>query len=338
MNAVALREVRRAYGETVALDDISLRAPEGKVLALLGPSGSGKSTILRLVAGLEPVDGGVIFLGDRVVSQPGRTQPPETRRVGMVFQDFALFPHLTAAENVAFGLHALARAEREAIALRWLDRVGLRGRAGAYAHELSGGEQQRVALARALAPAPGAVLLDEPFSGLDPVLRADLRDAALSTLAESGATTLFVTHDAEEALLVADRLAILKRGRLLQEAPPREAYDNPASLDAAAALGPVNQFVGRVHNGAVETPFGAVPAPGLAEGGGAHVVVRAEAAMLSPGTRARVVTVHPHGPHDLATIEAQGVIWRVLCPVRTALGERVDVALAREGVFVFAAD
>lgn len=336
MSIVTLSHVRRAYDRAWALDDVSLSAPEAKVLALLGPSGSGKSTILRLVAGLEPVDGGDIRIGDEVVSAPGRTLAAEVRRIGMVFQDYSLFPHLNAAANVAFGLDKLGRAEREALALAWLDRVGLKQRAGAYPHELSGGEQQRVALARALAPKPRAVLLDEPFSGLDPALRAELRDATLATLAEARTTTLFVTHDAEDALQVADKLAILKAGRLLQEAAPREAYDHPASLDVAAALGTVNVHDGRVENGAVATPFGAVRADGLASGASARAAVRAEALRLAPGSSARVLSVRPHGAHDLVRIEADGAIWRALMPARTPLGETVAVEIEPAGAFVFA--
>jgi iron(III) transport system ATP-binding protein len=336
MSTVTLSHVRRLYAGVAALDNVSLTAPEAKVLVLLGPSGSGKSTILRLVAGLEPVDGGEMRIGDELVSMPGLTTPAETRRIGMVFQDYALFPHLTAATNVAFGLDKLSRAAREVQALAWLDRVGLKHRAHAYPHELSGGEQQRVALARALAPKPRAVLLDEPFSGLDPVQRAELRDASLAALAETRTTTLFVTHDAEEALLVADRLAILKGGKLLQEGAPREAYDNPASVDAAAALGPVNIFEGRIENGAVTTPFGAVSAKHLSSGANARATVRAEALALSPGAQARVVDVRPHGAHDLVRIEAKGVIWRALVPARAALGETIDVQIQPAGAFAFA--
>jgi iron(III) transport system ATP-binding protein len=337
MSIVTLSHVRRAYDGAWAVDDVSLSAPEAKVLALLGPSGSGKSTILRLIAGLEPVDAGEIRFGAELVSAPGRTLAPEARRVGMVFQDYSLFPHLNAGANVAFGLDKLSRAERETLALKWLDRVGLKHRAGAFPHELSGGEQQRVALARALAPQPRAVLLDEPFSGLDPVLRAELRDATLATLAEARTTTLFVTHDAEDALQVADRLAILKTGRLLQEAAPREAYDHPASIDAAAALGPINVFDGRVEKGAIATPFGAVHAHGLAAGVAARAAVRAEALRLTTGSAARVLDVRPHGAHDLVRIEAQGVIWRALAPARTPLGETVAVEIQPAGAFAFAA-
>lgn len=337
MSSVTLKNVRRIYDGKAVVDDVSLTAPEGKVLALLGASGSGKSTILRLIAGLEAVDGGEILLGDEIASTRKRTAPAETRRVGMVFQDYSLFPHLSAAANVAFGLAHLPRAEREALALAWLGRVGLGARGNAYPHELSGGEQQRVALARALAPKPRAVLLDEPFSGLDPALREELRETTVQALAETGTTALFVTHDAEEALMVADRLAILKAGRLLQEAAPREAYDKPASLAAAAALGPINVFRGRVENSAVQTPFGAVDARHLIPGTDADIAVRAEALRLTPGRQAQLIDVRPHGAHDLARVESEGVIWRALIPPRTPLGARVDVAIQASGAFAFSA-
>jgi iron(III) transport system ATP-binding protein len=336
MSSIGLHRVRRLYKGVAALDDVSLTAPQAKVMALLGPSGSGKSTILRLVAGLEPVDAGEVRIGDDLVSANGRMIPAEQRRIGMVFQDYALFPHMTVGANVAFGLDKLGRAEREAQGLRWLDRVGLKHRAHAYPHELSGGEQQRVALARALAPRPRAVLLDEPFSGLDPVQRAELRDASLAALAETGTTTLFVTHDAEEALLVADRLAILKAGKLLQEGAPREAYDYPSSLDAAAALGPVNVYIGRAENGVVSTPFGIIAAAHLSDGAGVRAAVRAEALTLEPGKQARVLDVRPHGTHDLVRLEAGGVVWRALIPPRAALGDFVDVQIQPAGAFAFA--
>lgn len=337
MSSVQLTNVRRSYGKTLVLNDVSFSAPEGQVVALLGASGSGKSTILRLIAGLEPVDAGEIHIGGERVSGGGAMTATEERRVGMVFQDYSLFPHLTAGANVAFGLDKLGRAERDEAALKWLDRVGLKHRAGAYPHELSGGEQQRVALARALAPKPRAILLDEPFSGLDAGLRAELRDATLATLAEARTTTLFVTHDAEDALQAADRLVILKAGRVLQEAAPREVYDHPASLESAAALGPINMFSGVVANGTIATPFGAVKAAHLADGSQAVAAVRSEALTLAPGSAARVTAVRPHGAHDLVRVEAQGIAWRALAPARTALGDTVSVEIQPAGAFAFSA-
>jgi|CXWL01.1.fsa_nt_gi iron(III) transport system ATP-binding protein len=334
---ITLTNVSRLYGAAAALNDVSLTAPSGQVLALLGQSGSGKSTILRLIAGLEPVDAGEIRLGDDIASAPGRTLAPEHRRIGMVFQDYALFPHLTAIGNVMFGLDHIPRDVREDAALAWLVRVGLGHRAKAFPHELSGGEQQRIALARAMAPKPRAVLLDEPFSGLDPVLRGELRDVTLDALRTAGTTAIFVTHDAEEALLVSDRLAILKAGKLLQEASPRTAYDHPASLDAAAALGPINVFRGAVSDGRIATPFGAVDAAGLSDGATADAVARIEAVSLHPGAGARVLDRRPNGAQDLVRVEAQGIVWRALVSPRDQLGERVDVALQASGVFAFSA-
>lgn len=333
--SIALDNVTRAYKSRRVVADVTLSAPAGKVLALLGPSGAGKSTILRLIAGLEPVDGGEIRLGGACVSAPGRTLAPEDRRVGFVFQDYALFPHLDARANVAFGLTGLTRAEREDAATRWLGRVGLGARARAYPHELSGGEQQRVALARALAPGPRAVLLDEPFSGLDPSLRAELREVALAAIAEASATAVFVTHHADEALLVADRLAILRDGRVLQEAEPRTAYLRPASPEAAAALGPVNEIEATVLNGQAQTPFGAVAAPHFAEGARVRVVVRAEAIALSEGDGARIVSRRPQGPFDLVRLAADGTEWRALIPNGAASGETAATTLNPAGSFVF---
>jgi iron(III) transport system ATP-binding protein len=263
--------------------------------------------------------------------------PPEARRVGMVFQDYALFPHLSAISNVMFGLDQIGPTAREYEARHWLERVGLARRAEAYPHELSGGEQQRVALARALAPRPHCVLLDEPFSGLDPVLRAELREATLSALRETGATTFFVTHDAEEALFVADRLAILKSGRLIQCDDPRVIYDRPTSADAAAALGVVNLFGGVVSGARVVTPFGAISTD-LSEGQPALAVVRAEAVTLTAGMRARVRDRHPQGAHDLVRIESEGQVWRAIVPARggAVIGASVDVTIDPSGAFVFA--
>lgn len=337
MSAIELAQVRRLYDGRAVVDAVSLTAPDGGVLALLGPSGSGKSTILRLIAGLEPVDCGEIRLGGEIVSTPERTLAPELRRTGMVFQGHALFPHMSVGANVAFGLDRLGRAARDSAARAWLERVGLAGRAEAYPHQLSGGEMQRVALARTLATQPRVVLLDEPFSGLDQMLRAELREFALATLEETKTTAIFVTHDSEEALGVADKLVIVKNGRVLQEGIPRHAYDRPTSLDVAAALGPINSYAGRVEAGAVATPFGAVAAPGHSEGTHVNAIVRAEAIELRPGALATLRSLRPHGAHDLAIIEAGGVVWRALVPPRSELGERVDVTLQPSGAFVFSA-
>lgn len=336
--AIELRRVSRRYGAAAGLHALSVLLPAGRLTVVLGASGSGKTTLLRVIAGLEPIEDGVLLFSDDIVSEPGRTLAPEARRVGLVFQDYALFPHLNALENVAFGLRG-DRAARLGAAMEWLERVGLSARARAFPHQLSGGEQQRVALARALAPQPRAVLLDEPFSGLDPVLRAELREVTLSAFRRADATAVFVTHDAEEALYLADQLLVLKEGRLLQAGPPREIYRRPASPDAAAALGAVNLFRGRVSDGQLATPFLRLPALLGHEGSEAVAAVRVEALRLSPGSAAEVVDVRPQGRFDLVRLQSAGVIWQALseaqhCP---APGARVDVSVDSGGAFVFPA-
>lgn len=334
---LTLKNVTRAYHGRRAVNAVSLAAPAAGVLALLGASGSGKSTLLRLIAGLEPLDDGEIRLHDRVISTAGGFEPPEQRRIGLVFQDYALFPHLTAVANVAFGLDRKDKAASLGAARDWLDRVGLAHRAEAYPHELSGGEQQRVALARALAPRPAAILLDEPFSGLDPHLRADLRDRALAAIREANATAVFVTHDAEEALYLADHLAILAEGRLEQAASPREVYARPASLTAASALGPVNTCQGVVRGSRIQTPFGDVPAFGLRDGEPALAAVRAEALRINPGEGARIVDRRPQGARDMVRLAAGDLIWRGEIAPESTLepGATCAVTLAGAGVFAF---
>lgn len=219
---VVLRDVVCRYtgAGPAAVDGLSLSVAEGETVALLGPSGSGKTTVLRLVAGFERPDAGAVWIAGRPVAAAGVWVPPEARGVGMVFQDYALFPHLTAAENVAFGLHCLNRIDRSPRTDEVLDLVGMRAYAGRYPHELSGGQQQRVALARALAPRPFAVLLDEPFSNLDADLRAQVREEVRAILKQTGTSALFVTHDQEEALLLGDRVALIHEGRLQQVDTP----------------------------------------------------------------------------------------------------------------------
>lgn len=263
--AVEVTGARRLYGGKPAVDRADLTLRRGRLTALLGPSGCGKSTLLRLIAGLEPLDGGEIRIGGALASGGGVQLPPERRDVGLVFQDYALFPHLTVAGNVAFGLRGSA-AEKRAAAMQLLARVKLDDRADAYPAALSGGQQQRVALVRALARRPGAVLLDEPFSGLDGQLKAEVRDAALATLREAGAAVLIVTHDAEEAMMAADELALMSDGRILQRGAPREVYAQPVSLAAAKLLGEIDTFPADVRAGRAETPFGSLPAPDRPDG------------------------------------------------------------------------
>ncbi len=254
---------------------MSLEIERGELMAVLGPSGCGKTTLLRLIAGFEAPDGGSVAVGEETVAGPGTLVPPDKRRVGMVFQDFALFPHLTVEANIAFGLSRRPREEREELTRRTLELVGLQHKTGRPPHELSGGERQRVALARALAPEPEVVLLDEPFSSLDATLRADLRREVELILRDAEATALLVTHDQEEALSLADRLAVMREGRIVQVGAPEEVYGRPASRWAAQFVGEVNVLAGVAREGGVETELGRfdlrAPATGTV-----HVAVRPE--------------------------------------------------------------
>jgi len=259
-----------------AVDNAALSLACGRVTALLGPSGSGKSTLLRAIAGLERLEAGQIRFAGRIWSGPGVHLAPEARRCGVVFQDYALFPHMTALDNVAFGLRTMTGEVRRSAALARLEAVELSHRARAYPHELSGGEQQRVALARALAPGPDVMLLDEPFSGLDRRLRAELRAATADVLKSSGAATLIVTHDAEEALDLADSIALMSEGRIIQTGAPDVLYLRPASLTAARLLGDVDAFETHIRNDAAETPLGVLPAPGFQDGEAVLALVRPE--------------------------------------------------------------
>jgi iron(III) transport system ATP-binding protein len=338
MNAgLALSDVARAYRGRAAVNGVSFAAPPGEVLAVLGASGSGKSTLLRLIAGLEPLDAGTIALGGAVASRVGYTLAPERRRVGLVFQDYALFPHLRALDNVMFGLAKRQADQRRANALVWLERVGLAGKAQAYPHELSGGEQQRVALARALAPEPDVVLMDEPFSGLDPLLRHALRDLTRETARGARGAFVFVTHDAAEALHMGDRIAVMAGGALVQVDTPQALYAMPKCLAAMAALGPVNTFAGVVRGEIVETPFGPLSAHGLSEGINAIAAVRVEGLRLSPGGKLAQVDRRPQGAHDLVSVRGsdQGTVWRGLVTAGVSSAERWTAALDPAAAFVF---
>ena len=276
--AVRLTGVGRSYGPVAAARDVNLEVSRGEVLALLGPSGCGKTTTLRLIAGFEAPDKGTVEVGGRPVAGPGINVPPEKRRVGMVFQDYALFPHLTVAQNVAYGLPG---AKRKGRVEDVLDLAHLEGLGGRMPHELSGGQQQRVALARALAPGPEVVLLDEPFSNLDAALRTRVRAEMRDILTDAGATAIFVTHDQEEALSLADEVAVMLDGAVAQKAAPEVLYHEPASREVAEFVGEANFIPGTHENGRLSCALGEVPACGECTGS-VEAMLRPEALRLRP--------------------------------------------------------
>ena len=316
MSGLAFEGVSHRYGGGVlALEEVSLAIPPGETVCLLGPSGCGKSTLLRLAAGLETLQTGRITIGEQVVAAVGarrRQVPPEARGVGLMFQDYALFPHLTVLENVRYGLPG-SRAQGEARARRALGELGMTALEGRYPHELSGGQQQRVALLRALAPEPRVMLLDEPFSTLDEHLRHEVRRETMGLLAASGAVTVVVTHDAEEALLLADRIVVMHAGRIVQDGPPDEVYSRPSDLFTARLFGPVNRYEGTVRDGAVATPLGRIAAPGVPDARRVEVAVRMDGIELGAAAsgpvgevRARVRSVRRLGAWTLAVMQPDG--------------------------------
>ena len=285
-----LHDIHHAFGAKQVLRGVSLDVAPGEILCLLGPSGDGKTTLLRLIAGLEPLQQGRITLDGTTLAEPGRDMPPETRRVGFVFQDYALFPHLTVADNVGFGLSRLSRPERAARVAEALARVRLEDRGAAWPHQLSGGMQQRVALARALAPRPAVLLLDEAFASLDARLREQVRDDTLHVLQQSGIPALIVTHDAEEAMFMADRIALMRHGQVEQLGTPEELYLRPKNPFVARFLGEVNEVPAMVLGGVARSALGDLPA--ALPDGPARLLLRPEGLRVLPaGTLS--LPVHP---------------------------------------------
>ena len=325
---ISASHISVSFGDTVALDDFSLDVPSGSLVALVGPSGCGKTTALRVIAGFEPPASGTVTIRDTVVAGAGKDVPPEKRSVGMVFQEFALFPHISVAENVGYGVRGSDRIERVRDALKL---VGLSDRGSRFPHELSGGEQQRVALARALAPEPDVVLLDEPFSNLDAPQRERMRRELRKILKAAGATALFVTHDQSEALAIADIIAVIRRGKIVQSGIPDDVYHAPVDPWVARFLGDAILLDGIVADGAVDTVLGSV-GTALPEGAPTQVMVRPEwiSPHVAPQGRGKVVDREFYGHDQLVEIElAQGQRIDALVPTtnRIAVGDRVDIEI-----------
>jgi iron(III) transport system ATP-binding protein len=312
-----VQNISRAFGggQIAAVNDLSLTLQAGQVTCLLGPSGCGKSTTLRMIAGVETPDSGTITMDGARVFGTGVNLPPEARGAGLMFQDFALFPHLTVAENVGFGLprgHNLRRTRVGEL----LEKVGLSSFDAKYPHQLSGGEAQRVALARALAPRPRVMLMDEPFSGLDNRLRDGIRDATLQILKDEGSAVLLVTHEPDEAMRMGDEIALMRGGRIVQRGAPYNIYNAPIDREAAAFFSDINVIRGVSRGALTDTPFGAFLTPGHADGTAVDIVIRPQHLKIDFDRAGR-------GPNPTATdgTAARGIVQRARFLGRESLVE-----------------
>jgi iron(III) transport system ATP-binding protein len=340
--AIQCRSVTKRYGSLAALDDFDLEVPTGSILGLLGPSGSGKTTALRIIAGFEQPDAGSVEVAGREVVGADTVVPPEDRKVGMVFQEYALFPHLTVADNVAYGLSGRMRGQRTG---EVLELVGLTEAGNRMPHELSGGEQQRVALARALAPEPHVILLDEPFSNLDAPRRDRVRREVRTILVEARTTAVFVTHDQEEALAMSDAVAVMRDGRVVQVAEPSELYRRPGDCWVARFLGEAEFIDGFASEGSVETALGTFPLEGdnAKLVGKVEVMIRPESVGLvpDPDATARVVAREFYGHDQLVMVRIDDgirLLSRLGATPSLLPGERVDVSINEVVAFPVAED
>ncbi|WP_434922542.1 ABC transporter ATP-binding protein [Glutamicibacter sp. PAEs-4] len=333
--ALELREVHRRYGKVAAATGLQLSVQPGELVTIIGPSGCGKSTMLRLIAGLERPDAGEITIAGKVAADRRRFQQPEHRQVGLVFQDHALFPNLTVAGNIAFGLQKLPAGRRRARVAEVLQLVRLSHLAERYPHELSGGEQQRVALARALAPSPAVVLLDEPFSSLDETLRARVRGDVEAVLRETGTTAILVTHDQTEALSFGDRVVVMRNGRIEQADVPEAVFERPATRFVATFMGDADFLPALVNEGRLECELGQLAGYWPREDGveQLQVVLRPHEVSLAADEQgeATVESSEYRGAftlHHVRLASGQGVRSLQLHPVRLSPGQRVTVRIS----------
>ncbi|WP_439120280.1 ABC transporter ATP-binding protein [Marivita sp.] len=294
----------RDYDGKRVVDDVSLMLQPGNVTCLLGPSGCGKSTTLRIIAGVDMQTSGTIHVDGNLICDTVYRVPPERRSIGLIFQDFALFPHLTVGDNVGFGLTG-SRKDKLPRVGELLERVGLSHYINEYPHQLSGGEQQRVALARAIAPRPSIMLMDEPFSGLDNRLRDGIRDETLALLKDEGTSVLLVTHEPEEAMRMADEIALMRDGKIVQRGAPYNIYNAPADKAAVAFFSDINLLTSTVRGALTDTPFGQFLAPGVPDGGQVEIVFRPQHVGIDFDRDGR-----GPNPTPLAGTPARGVVER----------------------------
>jgi iron(III) transport system ATP-binding protein len=323
--------IAKRFGDRDVIRGIDLDIQPAEVICLLGPSGCGKTTLLRIAAGIEDLTAGEVRMDGVVIATPTGSMPPEKRGIGMVFQDYALFPQMTVLENVAFGLRDMSRAEAQAAAEVAMARVSLSPLAKAYPYMLSGGEQQRVALARAIVPRPRVLLMDEPFSNLDRRMRDAVREDTVALLRETGATCIMVTHDPEEAMRIADRIVLMRDGRIVQAGKPEELYRSPFDLEAARFFCDLNELPCLIDNGEAVTPIGRFPATMLRDGPAA-VCIRPQAFRLLPagqGIPARIKSARFLGEMHMIELDVQGLDRSIRARVRERppSGRRREVGL-----------
>ncbi|WP_432456074.1 MULTISPECIES: ABC transporter ATP-binding protein [unclassified Agarivorans] len=346
--SIELRQVNHYYGKQQALKDVSLTVDSHQIVALLGPSGCGKTTLLRLIAGLERLQSGELYLQQKLVAAPakGIHLPPEQRAIGMMFQDYALFPHMTVRANIEYGF-----ATRQDLPQRrqWvqdsLANMGMNGLLERFPHTLSGGQQQRVALLRALAPEPSTLLLDEPFSALDEHLRQQVREETLDILKKSDTPALMVTHDPFEAMFIADRIVVMEQGKIIQDDTPQQLYNQPKNAFVAALFGPSNRFSSKVRQGKVVTALGSFAAEQFADEQAVEVIVRAKDVMVhqlenSEMIEATIISVHPMGNEThfrlrLAALPEQVLHARMRDHWQAEPGVKVWLSVEHLAAFVF---
>ncbi|PLW77587.1 ABC transporter ATP-binding protein [Cohaesibacter celericrescens] len=345
---LAFDAVACSFSGKEVLRDITLSVEPGEVVSLLGQSGSGKTTMLRIAAGIERLSSGRVLINNKEVSSDTVFVPPEQRSVGLMFQDYALFPHLSILKNVMFGLNDLPAKASEIEARAALRRVGLEGYAEHFPHMLSGGQQQRVALARAIAPRPSILLMDEPFSGLDNRLRDRVRDETLAVLREIGATCIIVTHDPEEALRMSDRIVLLRNGKIVQYAKPEDLYYHPVDHWAARFFSDLNEIEGVYRGGKARTAIGDFTVDGFDEGQELLICIRQQGVKLhiaidegyAPGLPARVKRRMFLGEVDLYEISVKGIDKPFFVRSRAgqyfASGENIGVSFRKKDVLIFA--
>ncbi len=342
---LTFEDVSLSFGPVPAVRNVSFDLTPGEIVCLLGPSGCGKTTLLRIAAGIERPDSGRVLIDREEIAGPNRFVPPEKRNIGLMFQDFALFPHMSIIANVAFGLRGLNRADARKEARQALKRVGLEDYENEFPHRLSGGEQQRVALARAIVPRPQVMLMDEPFSGLDQRLRDSVRAETLALLKETRATAMLVTHDPVEALGLADRILLMRRGRLIQTGTPSDIYRHPTDAEAARFFCDMNEMIGRVRRGQAETPIGTFEAPGRGEGETVLVMLRPQAFSVVPdgvGHEGFVLSSRFIGDATVLSVIFKGLEnpLTIRMPAALAPGQGTSLAFAidRAQVLLFTAD